>query len=469
MRRRKFIALLTAGATVPALVDSSGAAKVAAQQTLPDPAAWLHAGPMLGHSEITATEIWLQTKKPCRVEVRFWKQGKPETARLSETVRTTESGDFIARFPIERLEFGTFYDYEIYLDGQRVSLPYPASFQSQKMWRWRTKETEEIPPFRIAVGSCAYINDKDYDRPGTPYGGGYEIFQTITAQKPDAMLWLGDNVYYREADWLSETAMRYRYAHSRSLPEMQQLLASTHHYAIWDDHDFGPNDSDRAYRMRDRSLRVFKDYWANAEYGTAETPGVFGSFEWNDVEFFLLDDRYYRSANRAPDNAKKPMFGDAQLNWLENALASSRAPFKIVANGNQMMNPLVPFKAFGSFPVEQKRLIDFIREARVPGVLFLSGDRHMTELIKRSEPGLYPLYDFTTSPLTSGTANPTKEEETNPARVPGTLVKGVRNFGLIEASGTAKNRKLTLRTLNAVGKELWRHEIRADELTFPKT
>jgi hypothetical protein len=151
---------------------------------------------------------------------------------LSEVVETNEASDLIARFKLSRLEFGTRYDYEIYLDGLRVPLAPNPSFQSQAMWRWRT----EPPPCRIAIGSCAYINDADYDRPvkagEQPYGGGYEIFQTIARQQPDAMLWLGDNIYYREADWLNEKAMRYRYAHGRALPEMRELLASTHHYAI---------------------------------------------------------------------------------------------------------------------------------------------------------------------------------------------------------------------------------------------
>lgn len=462
MKRRDFISYLTTTAATTAIIGLPNGAS--AQQTLPNPAAWLRSGPMLGHSEITATEIWLQTAKPCKAGIRFWKQGKPETSRLSEVVNTTETQDLIARFNIDRLEFGARYDYEVYLDGLRVPFTYNTSFQSQKMWRHRTKAEEDVPGFRIAIGSCAYINDKDYDRPGDPYGGGYEIFRSIAAQKPDAMIWLGDNVYYREADWLNETAMRYRYAHTRSLPEMQELLASTHHYAIWDDHDFGPNDSDRAYRSRGQALKIFKEYWANSEYGTPETPGVFGRFEWNDVEFFLLDNRYYRSPNRTPLRPKKQMFGEAQLQWLMDALVSSWAPFKIIAGGNQMMNPLTPFEAFGSFPEERNRLIEFIREAKIPGVLFLSGDRHMTELIKRQEPGLYPLYDFTSSPLTSGTANPAKEEENNPARVPGTLVKGKRNFGLLEGSGTASNRKLLLRTMDSAGAELWRHEILANEL-----
>jgi alkaline phosphatase D len=59
--------------------------------------------------------------------------------------------------------------------------------------RWRTKENEDIPNFRIAVGSCAYVNDPDYERPGTPTAAAMR-FSPDCAQKPEAMLWLGDNV-----------------------------------------------------------------------------------------------------------------------------------------------------------------------------------------------------------------------------------------------------------------------------------
>ncbi len=208
---------------------------VTAQQTQPDPARWLRSGPMLGYSEMTETVVWLQTRKPSRVQVRFWKQGQPATARLSDAVDTEAATDQIARIKISALEFGTKYDYELYIDGLRVALPYAATFQTQPMWRWRT----DPPAIKIAIGSCSYINDPPYDRPGRAYGDGAEIFKAIADQKPDAMIWLGDNIYYREADWLSESGMRYRYAHTRELAEMQPLLASVHHYAIWDDHDSG--------------------------------------------------------------------------------------------------------------------------------------------------------------------------------------------------------------------------------------
>ena len=458
MRFLRSLALLSLLAFIP-----FGSA--CAWQDSGDPSGCLSSGPMLGPAELTGTTVWLQTLRPCRAQVRWWKQGQPEAARLSTPVQTDATGDHIARFELDGLEPGSRYEYEIYLEGFRVTRPGPLSFQTQAMWRHRT----DPPPFRLAIGSCAYINEAPYDRPGEPYGGDYKIFRSIAGARPDFMIWLGDNLYYREMDWISERGMRRRQAHDRALPELQPLLGTVHHYAIWDDHDFGPNNSDRTFRGREASLRVFRDYWANPSYGLPEAPGVFTRFDWADVDFFLLDDRYHRSPDGLPDSPDKRLFGREQLQWLKEALQGSGATFKIVAGGGQFWNPLVFYEGLGNFPAEQKELLDFLREARIEGVVFLSGDRHHTELLKRQEPGMYPLYEFTSSPLTSGGSRIEKEAN-NPARVPGTWVTGgVRNFGLIEVSGKPDARVLTLRTLDADGKELWKHEIREGELKFPGT
>ena len=111
------------------------------------------------------------------------------------------------------------------------------------------------------------------------------------------MLWLGDNIYLREADWNTRTGIMYRYTHTRSLPEMQPLLASSINYAIWDDHDFGPNDADRSYHLKNTTLEAFKLFWANPTYGIVGDSGVATTFEWGDVQFFMLDNRYFRAPN----------------------------------------------------------------------------------------------------------------------------------------------------------------------------
>lgn len=431
-------------------------------QTRPSVQHLLRSGPMLGYSQMTETVVWLQTKQPARVQVRFWREGEPRTARVSEVLHASAENDHIVRFTISDLEFGSKYEYEIYLEGIRYDAPHRFSFQTQPMWRYR----KDPPAFRFVIGSCAYINDPPFDRPGKPYGAEMGIFNTILAQKPDFMLWIGDNVYYRDADWLSVRAMRARYAQNRQLPELQPLLASVHHYATWDDHDYGPNNSDRTYPLRTESLQIFQDYWANQTYGLDDVPGVFGRFVWNDVEFFLLDDRYHRSPNAMQPPEKREMLGGAQLEWLLESLRSSNATFKVVINGNQMLNPLAFDETLNEFPTEQKELFEFLRTGEVEGVIFVSGDKHHTELIRRTDVAPYPLYDVTVSPLTAGTFFG-KEETNNPARVPGTLVVE-RNFATVDVTGSAKDRKFEIRTYDYSGKLLWTHVIGATELKKSK-
>jgi alkaline phosphatase D len=423
----------------------------------------LRSGPMLGYSEMTETVVWLQTNSPARVHLNYWKQADAKSAKQTKTIQTGSEGDHIARFTISGLDFGTRYEYEVYLNDQKLNFNYPLQFQTQQHWRWRT----DPPDFKFAIGSCAYINDPPFDRPGKPYGSGYEVFSAIADQNPDFMIWLGDNYYFREPDWLTETAMRYRVAQNRSLPELQRLLSSTHHYATWDDHDFGPNDSDGTFRGKDWALKIFQDYWANNTYGHDGIKGVFGRFEWADAEFFLLDDRYHRTPNRGAGE-KREMFGAAQMRWLRESLRSSAAPFKIIVGGNQMLNPLTPKESWSEFPEEQKRFFEFLRDEKIEGVVFLSGDRHYSELLKRTDLGTYPLYDFTSSPLTAGNSKPFKEEENNPHRVPGTLILDVKNFGIIEIGGKPKNRTLTMKTIDLNGKERWRHEINENDLKYSK-
>ncbi len=89
----------------------------------------------------------------------------------------------------------------------------------------------------------------------------------MAATDAQLMLWLGDNTYLREADYTSNSGIYYRYNHTRAIPDLQQLLATKHNYAIWDDHDFGPNDGNSSYELKNTTLQAFKDYWGNKSYG----------------------------------------------------------------------------------------------------------------------------------------------------------------------------------------------------------
>ena len=420
----------------------------------------LQSGPMAGYAEMTETLLWVQTKVPAEVQVRYWELGSRANTSMSPLVRTREEDANIAHILLSDLRPGTRYGYELLINSEVVSLKHALRFQTPPLWQWRT----DPPTFNVAFGSCAYVNEEEWDRPGAPYGSDYDIFTRIAAMQPDLMLWLGDNTYYREIDWNTELGLRHRQTHTRSLPELQALLGSTQNYAIWDDHDYGTNDADRSYRLREASLETHKLFWANQLYGTRETPGVFSRFEWGDAEFFLLDDRYHRSPNRAADDETKTMFGPAQFQWLKDALISSRATFKIVVNGNQVLNPMSPFEALSRFSHEYRALLSFIKEANISGLVFLSGDRHFSELICLRDSSFYPLYDFTSSSLTAGLFSNPEREKDNPDRVPGTLVTDAHNFGMLRFSGPRTERVLTLECYDLKGILRWSHVIRASEL-----
>lgn len=416
----------------------------------------LRSGPMPGYSDMREVLIWAQTLRPARVKAVYWETTQPKVRYETAVVTTEQASACTAHLLADQVLPGKRYQYEIHVDGKKLNIPYPLTFQSQPLWQWRS----DPPAFRFAVGSCTYISEPDFDRPGPAYGGAYEIFTAINRQKPDFMLWTGDNTYLREPDWNTRSGVMKRYTHTRATKEMQPLLGSTHHYAIWDDHDFGPNDSDRGYWLKPVTLEAFKRFWGNPNFVFDD--GITGTFFWNDCQFFLLDNRSYRTPNDLK-TVNRTVLGKKQFDWLIDALAFSKATFKFVVIGGQVVNPSVVFENYSTYAAERDSLLKAITDARIPGVLFLTGDRHHTIIHKLDRPGTYPLYDITISPLTSGAGKPRDEELKQPTYVDGTMV-GERNFGMFDVSGPLNNRVLKITVYDGKGTERWTREIRASDL-----
>ncbi len=416
----------------------------------------LQSGPMVGYSDFLEVNLWVQTKQAADVKIVYFEKAKP-TPRFETAARRTQADKaFSTHLIADKVQPGKRYTYELYINNKKVERPYPLEFQTQSLWQWRT----DPPDFKFATGSCTYVNEPEYDRPGKPYGGDYEIFTSMYNQKPDFTLWLGDNMYLREVDWNSRTGIYHRYTHTRSLPEMQALLGSAHNYAIWDDHDFGPDNSDRGFASKELTLQAFKDFWTNPNYALGDKAGTTGTFQWNDVQFFLLDNRYFRT----PDKnrlGERTMLGEAQLQWLLDALISSKATFKVIVIGSQVLNNAELEESYADYGQEKEKLLNALSAARIPGVLFLTGDRHHTILCKLNRPGRYPLYDLTVSPLTSSAHDP--KDEPNTLAVPNTLVVE-RNFALIEVRGRLADRTMVIHIHDVKGNEKWKYEIKANDL-----
>jgi len=419
----------------------------------------LQSGPMVGYCEMKEAMIWVQSTKEVSVRIDYFDINNPKEIFSSATQKSESSNGFTNHIVLNKLQPSKQYHYDVFFDGKKIELPYETTFSSKKIWLFR----ENAPDFTVAFGSCNYINEVALDRPGKGYGSGYQIFESISTKKPNIMIWGGDNIYLRDADWDSKTGIYHRYTHTRSIKEIQPLLACTQNFAIWDDHDFGPNDGDRSFYNKYETQNAFKDFWANKTYGTDsnQKEGIYSTFNWGDAQFFLLDNRFFKSPNDRL-TGERTVLGNAQFEWLIDALSSSNAPFKIIVIGGQVLNTAAKFENYETYPKEKQKLLSEIEANKIKGVLFLSGDRHFSELSKLNRESAYPLYDWTVSPLTSGIGNSYKDD-VNKNRVEGSLY-AQNNFGTLSFSGNRDNRQLKLTLFDVQGTEVWNKVITQKEL-----
>jgi len=425
-------------------------------------AASLKSGPMLGHTALRGVNIWVETEKPAYVTIKWWQKGQPEQNN-QQTIHTLSVDYNMYTFKLNSLQPGLTYHYQLWVNTIPVHKKDETfTFKTQELWMWR----KDPPDFTVLTGSCNFENEEAHDRAGTPYGGGYEIFDTLAKQEADMMLWLGDNWYYREVDFDAEQNMIYRASKDKGRDFLQPIFQKFPNYAIWDDHDFGPDNSGGYFIHKAKSLDIFKKIWANPSYGMPETPGTFTKVRFNDVDFFLMDDRYHRSNEFLPDGPDKHMYGKEQILWLKNQLVASRQPFKFIVGGNQMLNDYHKWEGWDKYHYERDAFLNWLDEAKIEGVVFLSGDKHHTEMLKIPRKNAYPLYELTCSPFTAGTHEKWIDgEREKPTLIQETLV-GVKNFCKLNFEGKRNDRNMILESYNADGKLLWSKKFKQSELTY---
>ena len=282
----------------------------------------------------------------------------------------------------------------------------------------------------------------------------FQIFSTMESRPADFMLWMGDHVYMLKPwQWNSKDAMINAYANQRSQLKLESFMKSRPQYAIWDDHDYGPNNAGAEFFNKKTARLVFKEMWTN-QLQANDSEGIYFSFKHKEAEFFMLDVRYFKIAD-------SQLLGDKQMNWLLKELKKSDAKFKFIVSGVQVLCD-GGYENFRKYPVEFSQLMNFISENKIEGILFTSGDVHYTEASCVERTNEYPLYDFTMSPLTSF---PINYLSTNYNRIEGTKFN-TYNFGEISFSGEESNRCCDIKSLNIRGETLWSFRIFENDLKY---
>jgi len=264
----------------------------------------------------------------------------------------------------------------------------------------------DAPSATLAIGSCA--DEKE---------GTQALLKRIASLHPDAVAFIGDTPYIDTTDLARQ---RKRYGEFFSQPGMAEWLSSTPLAAVWDDHDFGLNDTDGRLKGKERSLQAFREWHANASFGTG-TEGVYHRLRLGPMEVFMLDTRWFaRTARCAPPEAADPvvdgsadaatsagwtLLGREQWAWLQDGLRASTAPIKLIVSSMVFNSSVRPLKTdyWGMYPEEYARLMRMVRD--VPGgVVLVSGDVHTSRLL------LHPtqasagrdLWEVVSSPMHAG-------------------------------------------------------------------
>lgn len=227
--------------------------------------------------------------------------------------------------------------------------------------------------FTVAVGACAR----------TASNGA--VFDAIRDVEPILYLAVGD-IHYGNIAVDDVDAFRARYNDVAGAPAQSALYRAVPIAYVWDDHDYGPNDSDARSPARTAARLAYRENVPH--YPLVAGPGdaaIHQAFSVGRVRFILTDVRSERTDHT--------MLGDAQLRWLERELVEASRDHALVV----WVNP-VPWIApdgsssdnWAGYPAERSHLAETIEEAGIDNLVMLSGDAHMLAIDDGGNSGYGP-------------------------------------------------------------------------------
>ncbi len=332
------------------------------------------------------------------------------------------------------------------------------------------KQTNEQTVTKIAFGSCG---SQDHELP---------IFNLVAEHNPDIFIFLGDNIY---GDTKNMDTLKAKYQRLGSKKSYQNLSKHAQIIATWDDHDYGWNDAGKEYPFKDESKDIFLSFFNEPNTSTRrDHKGIYHSYEYNfgekKLQIILLDGRTFRDKLKPYNNefendnrygfygkgyapytsSDSTLLGETQWKWLEQQLEKP-ADIRLIGSGTQFGIEWNGYEAWANFPHEQKRMLDLIEKTKASGVMFLTGDVHYSEISKLNT-NFYPIYDFTSSGLSSTWhfATPNKN------RIEGPVMDN--HFGLVSIHWNTKDPEIKMETWDINNNQRMEYTINLSEISFKK-
>jgi len=160
------------------------------------------------------------------------------------------------------------------------------------------------------------------------------------------------------------------------------------------------------YELKEKSQQEFLKFIEEPpESPRWKREGIFQAIDLGpvgkQVKIILLDTRYFRTPEELGLSGGD-ILGNYQWLWLKLILENSKSQFHIIVSGTQVLptdKPIV--EKWTNYPYAYNKLVNLLAEIRPPGVIFLSGDVHHAEILKKDCIGVgYPVWEVTSSGLT---------------------------------------------------------------------
>ena len=213
------------------------------------------------------------------------------------------------------------------------------------------------------------------------------------------LLCLGGDTPYIDTAVLS--TIRSKYRHMMQRPGLMDLGRNISVVGTWDDHDFGLNNGN-GVTCADRKVntrRGFVEYRAHDRYGASDE-GIYHKVDMGAMEIFLLDPRWWSQTAASPvDASQSTCFGSVQWQWILDSIRNSDAPFKVLLQG-QIWQDKKSGETDDMFTYwsERDAMLDMIKQEKIPGVVLIGGDIHLSRYLLHPQRVGYDLHDFITCP-----------------------------------------------------------------------
>ena len=374
----------------------------------------------------------------------------PKQSSMRFELRSQE-GEVLAPEEIKKIErdFSTWAVYKIlFLRDQEKDFNLYA-FENEKLVDQRLIGKGQTAPSTLRLGVISCIDDG--------YTTQFKIWDELVKQRPEYVLMIGDNVYADrssngDAIEVTPQTLWERYLDTRlSLPFFfHQKLIPVH--SLWDDHDYGVNNGGAEFPHKDASKEIFETFFAQSlsTETWSKSFGVGGLLSMGDFNLYFLDGRYFRSKDPAGQH-----LGTDQHKWLIKSLKEETQPSFLI-KGDQFFGGYHRFESFeGNHPQEFNTFVADLKALGTP-ITFLSGDRHLSEIMQfpRSMFGL-PTFEITSSPMHARTF--AGEAVKNPWRV--VQDNSHVNFTMVDNVAKDNHWFLEVQTIGEDGQVLYRREL----------